>query len=151
MTDRFRQPVPTGRFVVSRDSKVEQQIRRSVEKSMKTSLGLKGNQKLPPDVAALINSTSVAAASKAVELQVAKDAEDAAREFQRGDVLSRFTDKAKLAEQGLVHISNSSEVDQILNKRAEMLAAKKAALETAGFTSSEAMSILLADIAARSH
>lgn len=151
MTDRFRQPVATGRFVASKGSTVEQLIRKSVEKSMKASLGLKGNQKLPPDVAALINSTSIAAASKAVELQVAKDAEDAARLFGRGDVLSRFTDKAKLAEQGLVHISQSSEVDQILKKRAEMLGAKKTALEGAGFTSTEAMSILLADIAARSH
>lgn len=151
MTDRIRQPIATGRFVVSRDSKVERKIRKSVETSMKASLGLKGNQKLPADVAALINSTSVAAASKAIELQVAKDAEDAAREFGTGDVLSRFTDKAKLAEQGLNHISNSTEVDQILKKRAEMLAAKKAALEAGGFTSGDAMSILLADIAARSH
>jgi hypothetical protein len=79
------------------------------------------------------------------------EAESAAKDFATGDVLSRFTDKAKLAEQGMVHISSSNEVAQILKKRAELLAAKKKALETAGFTASEAMSIVLADIAARSH
>lgn len=126
-------------------------FRKSVEKSIKERLGLKGNQKIPSDVTALINSASAAAASKALELQVITDAETAAKDFATGDVLSRFTDKAKLAEQGLVHISNSNEVAQILKKRAELLAAKKNALETAGFTAGEAMSIVLADIAARSH
>ncbi len=151
MTDRFRQPVPSSRFVMSRGSSVEQDIRKTVERSMKASLGLKTNQKLPPEVIALVNSASVAAASKAVELQATKTAEEAARQFGKIDVLARFDDKARLAQQGMLHISKSNEVDEILKKRAEMLAAKKAALEGAQFTSSEAMSILLADIAARGH
>ncbi|MGH8953035.1 MAG: hypothetical protein ACRDX9_16655 [Acidimicrobiia bacterium] len=151
MTDRLREPFQPSRFVAAPGSDVEKDIRRTVERSMKDRLGLKGNQKLPGDIAALVNSASATAASKAVELQVLKDAEDAARDFATGDVLTRFTDKAKLAEQGLVHISNSNEVAQILKKRAEMLAAKRTALEKAGFGADEAMSIVLADIAARSH
>jgi hypothetical protein len=151
MSDRIRQPLQPSRFVAAPGSKVEKDIRKSVEKSMKERLGLTGNQKIPADVTALINSASAAAASKALELQVMTEAESAAKDFATGDVLSRFTDKAKLAEQGLVHISSSNEVAQILKKRAELLAAKKKALETAGFTASEAMSIVLADIAARSH
>jgi hypothetical protein len=38
-----------------------------------------------------------------------------------------------------------------MRQRAQMLAEKKQALETAGFSSEEAMEILLADIAARGH
>lgn len=151
MSDRMRGMASTGRFVIERGSTVEQDVRKTVEKSMKAALGLTGNQKLPADVAALVSSASVTAASKAVELQIATEAERAAKDLGKGDVLTRFTAKAKLAEQGMVHISQSSEVDKILKKRAELLAAKKTSLETAGFTASEAMNIILADIQTRSH
>jgi len=150
MSDRARD-LTSGRFVIERGSSVEQDVRKTVEKSMKQTLGLTGNQKLPADVSALISSAAVTAASKAVELQIATEAERAVKDIGKRDVLSRFTEKAKLAEQGLVHISQSSEVDQILMKRAQLLAAKKTSLENAGFTSTEAMSIILADIEARSH
>jgi hypothetical protein len=150
MSDRARD-LTSGRFVIERGSSVEQDVRKTVEKSMKQTLGLTGNQKLPADVSALISSAAVTAASKAVELQIATEAERAVKDIGKRDVLSRFTEKAKLAEQGLVHISQSSEVDQILKKRAQLLAAKKTSLENAGFTSTEAMSIILADIEARSH
>ena len=150
MSDRARD-LSSGRFVIERGSSVEQDVRKTVEKSMKQTLGLTGNQKLPADVSALISSAAVTAASKAVELQIATEAERAVKDIGKRDVLSRFTEKAKLAEQGLVHISQSSEVDQILKKRAQLLAAKKTSLENAGFTSTEAMSVILADIEARSH
>jgi hypothetical protein len=150
MSDRVRD-LSAGRFVIERGSGVEQEVRKTVEKSMKETLGLTGNQRLPADVAALVSSASVTAASKAVELQVATQAELAAKDIGRGDVLTRFTDKAKLAEQGMIHISQSSEVDQILKKRAQLLASKKNSLVAAGFTVDEAMSIILADIQARSH
>lgn len=151
MGDRLREPLQPSRFVAAQGSKVESNIKKSVEKSMKERLGVTGNQKLPSDVTALINSASSAAASKAIELQVITEAEVAAKEFATGNVLTRFTDKAKLAEQGLVHISASNEVNEILKKRAELLSKKKSALEAAGFTAGEAMSIVLADIAARAH
>jgi hypothetical protein len=150
MSDRVRD-LAAGRFVIERGSSVENDIRKSVEKSMKETLGLTGNQRLPADVAALVSSASVTAASKAVELQVATQAELAAKDIARGNVLTRFTDKAKLAEQGMIHISQSSEVDQILKKRAQLLASKRDSLVAAGFSADEAMTIILADIQARSH
>jgi hypothetical protein len=150
MSDRARD-LTSGRFVIERGSSVEQDVRKTVEKSKKHPLGLPRKQKLPAAVSALISTPAVTAASKAVELQIATEAERAVKDIGKRDVLSRFTEKAKLAEQGLVHISQSSEVDQILKKRAQLLAAKKTSLENAGFTSTEAMSIILADIEARSH
>lgn len=145
------QTLPSTPIVMSRDSKMERDIRSTVETSMKQNLGLKTSQKLPDDVAAMINSAAATAAAKSVELQVTKAAAEAAATVTKADVLARFDDKARLASQGILHISKSSEVDEILKKRAEMLAAKKAALEAAGFTPDDAMSILLADIAARGH
>ncbi|MEA2024518.1 MAG: hypothetical protein U9N79_09550 [Actinomycetota bacterium] len=157
MTDRFRQPAQPNRFVVGGGAftvsggTVEKDIKRSVEKAMKQRLGLKGNQRLPADVAALVASASAAASSKALEIEVLQGAENAAREFTTGDVIGRFDAKAKLADQSLQVISKSSNVKNILKKRAEMLASKKSALETAGFSPEEAMQVLLADIAARGH
>jgi hypothetical protein len=150
MTDRFRQPIAMNRFTLAGGT-VEADIKRSVDKAMKKRLGLKGNQRLPGDVAALITSASAAAASRSMELEVLRGAEEAARGFTAGDPVARFTAKAKLADRSLVAISKSTEVENILKKRAQMLASKKKSLEDAGFSSDEAMTILLADIAARGH
>jgi hypothetical protein len=150
MVDRFRQPIRNSPLVVSGGS-VEQDIRKSVEKSMKKRLGLTGNKKLPADVAALITSASATAAAKAIEMEVFRGAEEAARGFTASDAISKFNVKAKIAEQSLTAIAGSNDVGSILKKRSDMLAAKKKALETAGFTSGEAMQILLGDIAARAH
>jgi ribose 1,5-bisphosphokinase PhnN len=66
-------------------------------------------------------------------------------------VLGKFDSRVDLARKGLDHIAGSNDVKQIMTRRAEMLAEKKKALETAGFSAQEAMDILLADIAARGH
>lgn len=140
-----------GSLRIAEGTQVEKDIKSSVEKAMRARLGLTGRAKLPGDVQTLIDSASSTAAAKALEVNVIKEVEDAARDATSGDVLARFTSKARLAEQGLAHIAGSSEVDKILQSRANLLAAKKKALEAAGFTSSEAMEIVLADIAARGH
>lgn len=56
-----------------------------------------------------------------------------------------------MAAASLGHISQSSDVDEVLRKRSELLAKKRDSLVTAGFTNEEAMQILLADIGARAH
>lgn len=140
-----------GTLRMAEGTKIESDIQGSVEKAMRTRLGVTGRAKLPADLQSLIESASSAAAAKALEVGVIKAAEDAAQEFTSGDVLERFSAKAKLADKGLAHIAGSSEVDKILKNRAQLLAAKKKALETAGFTSTEAMDVVLADIAARGH
>jgi hypothetical protein len=69
----------------------------------------------------------------------------------RGSLLSRFDDKLQLAASSIGHIGQSNDVDAVLKNRAELLAKKKKALVTAGFSDDEAMEIILADIAARGH
>ncbi len=140
--------VPMNRFILT-GTPIEQDIKKSVEKDLKQQFGLKGNQKLSPDITALVTSASAAAAAKAIEVKVFKEAEEAARELAAGNTMSRFDKRVKLADERLQAVSDSKSVAGILKKRADMLAAKKGSLEQAGFTSEESMTILLADIAAR--
>jgi hypothetical protein len=129
---------------------VEQSIKGSVTKQMSERLGVPANQ-LPAEVQTMIGTASAAAAAKAIELGVVRDVEEAAAGVSRGNLLSRFDARVDLARKGLDHISASSDVDRIMKQRANMLAAKKKALENAGFSPQEAMDIILADIAARGH
>jgi sulfate adenylyltransferase subunit 1 (EFTu-like GTPase family) len=129
---------------------LEGQIQSVVSKRMGQRLGV-APASLPSELKTLISSASAAAAQQAVELAVTKDLEEAVGDVSRGSVLGRFDARVDLARKGLDHISASNDVKAIMKKRATMLAEKKAALENAGFSSTEAMEIVLADIAARGH
>ncbi len=126
---------------------VEDAIRRHVESSVKKQLGLTGT--LPADLREIIKTAAGAAASTSVELAVARAAEEAARDVGRRNVMARFDEKIKVAADSLTHISQSNEVDEVLKRRSELLAKKRASLVAAGFSDVEAMQIVLADIAAR--
>lgn len=128
---------------------VESDIRKNAERNLRKHLGLSGQ--LPADVKEAVESASKAAASKAVELSVIKQIQEAADDVSRGSILDRFDDKIGTAVEGITHIGQSTKVDKVLRERAQLLAKKKAALVAAGFSDGEAMEILLADIAARSH
>jgi len=128
---------------------VENAIRRGVEAAVKKQLNLPGD--LPADVSEIIATASKAAASTSVELAVARAAEEAARDVGRRNVTARFDEKIKVAATSLSHISQSNDVDEVLKRRSELLAKKRASLLAAGFTKEEAMQIVLADIAARAH
>jgi hypothetical protein len=127
---------------------VESDIQKVVTQRMAQRLGVAAGS-LPTDVKDLIATASAAASQRAIEFAVIKDLEEAVGDVSRGSVLDRFDSRVDVARKGLDHISASSDVQKIMKKRAGLLADKKKALETAGFSSQEAMDILLADIAAR--
>ena len=104
---------------------------------------------MPAAVEALVSAAAATAAQNALDLSLTRDVDEASSDVARGGVLDRFDVKVDVAGQALDHIAGSGDVQKILKRRAEMLAAKKKALETAGFSAQEAMDILLADIAAR--
>jgi hypothetical protein len=128
---------------------VEKSIQQAVTTRMRQRLGIAANKPLPAEVDALIAAAASTAAQTALDLSLTRDVNDASSDVARGGVLDRFDLKADLAGKALDHISTSGDVKNILKRRAEMLAAKKQALQTAGFSPQEAMDILLADIAAR--
>lgn len=134
-----------------RVKKIEANINKKVTAMLRERLGLKSNQKLPADLADLVSAASITAGQAAVETAVLRDVEEAAAELARGSVLNRFDAKVGLASASLDHIKGSSDVERILKRRSEMLATKKKSLEDAGFSDSESMAIILADIAARGH
>jgi hypothetical protein len=107
--------------------------------------------KLPADLKNVIASASAAAAQRSIDLAVTADLDEAIGDVTRGSVLGKFDARVDLARKGLDHIAGSNDVKQIMRQRAQMLAEKKKALEAAGFSSEEAMEIILADIAARGH
>jgi hypothetical protein len=142
-------PTRTVTAPTLRVEKLETDIDKSVTKVMKDRLGLKANQKLPDDVQATIKAAAASASQASLENAIVREASEIATGAARGSVLDRFDLKVDVARAGLDHIAGSNDVKVILARRAEMLALKKKTLETAGFTTEEAMEILLADIAAR--
>jgi hypothetical protein len=138
--------VPTTLRVQS----LEKEIEKVVTKRMGQRLGVEGRQ-LPADLKNVIATASAAAAQRSVELAVTADLDEAVGDVTRGSVLGKFDARVDLAAKGLDHIVASDDVSRIMKQRARMLAEKKKALEEAGFSSEEAMDIVLADIAARGH
>jgi hypothetical protein len=129
---------------------IESDIQKVVAKGMGQRLGVAPGS-LPSDLKGVIATASAAAAQHAVELAVTQDLNEAVGDITRGSLLDRFDARVDVAGAALDHIAGSNDVKQIMRKRAELLAVKKQALETAGFSSQEAMDIVLADIAARGH
>jgi hypothetical protein len=151
-TDRIP-PITGERPIVPttlRVQTVEREIERVVTRRMSERLNV-DSAKLPADLKNVIASASAAAAQRSIELAVTTDLNEAVGDVTRGSVLGKFDARVDLARKGLDHIAGSNDVKQIMTRRAQMLAEKKKALETAGFSPEEAMEIILADIAARGH
>ena len=149
MPDRVTLPGRTVTAPSLRVEKLETEIDKSITKVMKQRLGLKSNQRLPADVQATFKAAAATASQASIENAIVREASEIASDTARGSVLDRFDLKVDVARAGLDHIAGSNDVKKILARRAEILATKKETLETAGFTSEEAMEVLLADIAAR--
>ena len=135
---------------VVRVKKLENEIEKAVTKRMSERLGVDASS-IPAQLKPVIASAAASAAARAIELSVVSDAEEAVGDVTRGSLLSKFDARVDLARKGIDHIVGSSDVARRMKQRAPMLAAKKKALVDAGFSSEEAMEILLADIAARGH
>lgn len=138
--------VPTTLRVQTLERDIERVVTRRMSDRLKVD-----STKLPAELKNVIATASAAAAQRSIELGVAADLDEAVGDVTRGSVLGKFDARVDLARKGLDHIAGSNDVKQIMTRRAEMLAEKKKALEAAGFSSEEAMEIILADIAARGH
>jgi len=121
-------------------------VRVEVEKRVRQRLNIPANQPLPPKVQTLVADAANAATGKALDLAISRDAEAAIRRVYRPAQLEGFKDKVLAARTGIDLIAQSADVDGILARRAELLLKKREALVTAGFTTQEAMEILLADL-----
>ena len=115
---------------------------------MRKRLGIAAGAPMPNELKQLI-SKEVAASATVLQTKVAAEVQSTFGELAQARTVERFKSNAALANAGITAIAATSDVDQILKKRAELLFKKRSALQTAGFSLEEAMQIVLADIAAK--
>jgi hypothetical protein len=104
---------------------------------MKQRLGLSESEQIPAPIQDLVDSAARDAAENAVGIAVIREVEDVTTRLARGSSPGPYG-RSKSP-------TNLSDVS--LLQDAEQLAAKKKALEAAGFSSDEAMRILIAEVA----
>jgi hypothetical protein len=113
---------------------LENRIKEEVTAGMKQRLGLAESEKVPAPIQDLVDSAARDAAESAVEIAVIREVEEVTTRLAR---VSHWRDGSK---------STTASSDVSLLREAEQLAAKKKALEAAGFSSDEAMRILIAGV-----
>ncbi len=138
-------PSPSGDLVPA----LTDRLRAEVGQSVRKRLGLAAGAPIPPSVQSIIDTAVLTASRQAIELGVTKDAEQAANDTSVQVVFDGFAEKVSVARQGIDLIQGSQDVQAILQRRAELLWAKRRALEAAGFSSTEAMQIILAELGPR--
>lgn len=129
--------VPTG---------LASSLRLEAEKHVRQRLGVPASQPLPQDVQNLITKTIASEGGDAIDTAINREVLTAIRKVYRPAQLEGFKDKIGGARLGIDTIAQSQDVDAILQRRAELLFKKRQALVTAGFSTAEAMEIVLADL-----
>jgi hypothetical protein len=102
---------------------------------MKQRLGLPAGENIPAPVQDLVDSAARDAAENTIEIAVIREVERATTRMARGTPSASMQSPTALSDVALL-------------QDAEELAARKKALEAAGFSSEEAMRILIAEVAA---
>jgi hypothetical protein len=102
---------------------------------MKQRLGLLKGEKIPAPVQDLVDSAARDAAENTIEIAVIREVEKATTRMARGSPSARPESPTNISDVPLL-------------QDAEDLAARKKALEAAGFSSDEAMRILIAEVTA---
>lgn len=114
---------------------LEDRIKEEVTAGMKQRLGLPEGEKIPVPVQDLVDSAARDAAENTIEIAVIREVEKATTRMARGSPGARSESPANVS-------------DVPLMQDAEDLAARKKALEAAGFSSDESMRILIAEVTA---
>jgi hypothetical protein len=114
---------------------LETRIKEEVTAGMKQRLGLPDRERIPAPIQELVDSAARDAAKNAIELAVIREVEDATTRLARvsPERYGRSQSPTNPSDVSLLH-------------DAEQLAAKKKALEAAGFSRDEAMRILVAEV-----
>jgi hypothetical protein len=115
---------------------LENSIKQEVTARMKQRLGLAESERVPTEIQEIVDSAAREVAESSIAIAVIREVEDAAKR------LGRLPIDAGHREQAATTISNLP-----LLQEAEYLAAKKKALQATGFSSEEAMRILVAEVA----
>jgi hypothetical protein len=115
---------------------LESQIRDEVIVRVKRRLGLAERDRVPVEVQALVDSAAREVAESSIALAVMREVAGAAERLARRSAHEAGPEAAAVADFS----------DLPLLREAEYLAAKKKALQAAGFSSDDAMRILVAEV-----
>lgn len=126
-------------------------LQSDVEGKLRKRIGIKSNEATPAALKTLINQEIGTAATPLLKGKVNAEIQSTIAGLGQARTIDKFKENLGFAQAGIQAIAAASEVGEILRKRAELLFKKKTALETAGFTSDQAMQIVLGDIAAKAH
>jgi hypothetical protein len=121
-----------------RAAPLENRIKQEVTAGMKQRLGLAETERVPAEVQGLVDSAAREVAESSVAIAVIREVETVAKRLARGSL------DGTGSQQTVTTFS-----DLPLLQEAEHLAAKKKALQAAGFSSEEAMRILVAEVSGR--
>ena len=120
------------------------------EKSLRLRLGIPENQPIPAQIKQISDSEIKAALATNLAETVRMDAGASVKGTLKGQTFGLFDERIKTAVVSAEHIRGSGDVANILKQKAELMFAKKKAYTDAGFTSEEAMDLILAETRAKS-
>jgi hypothetical protein len=123
--------------ISARATPLETRIKREVKVGIKRRLGLGEGDRLPDGVQGLVDSAAHEVAESSLAISVLREVEDVTKRMGR----------SRDHRDGTAAVTSHSELG--LLAEAEYLAAKKKALQAAGFSTDEAMRILVAEVSAR--
>jgi hypothetical protein len=115
---------------------LESEIKEEVTARMKQRLGLAENEQIPPEIQEIVDSAAREIAESTVATAVTREVENVARRLRPSSIN---------ASGGAQAVTPASDLP--LLEEAKYLATRKKALEAMGFSSEEAMRIIVAEVA----
>ena len=127
---------------------------KKIEKSLETKLRKKYNipasKPLPANVKTMISKAAKETENTATLRFVKKEALTVGKEFYREQsIQTAMNARLSSALAGVQMVSTSVDLQKMIDENAKMLFAKKTALETAGFSTTEAFQLILAEVSAK--
>jgi len=129
---------------------LETKISADIEKKLKAKLGIPDNQPLPTTFKTIVDKAAKDMDLAATERFVKKEALLLGKQFYRDTTIQEaMTNRLSNALKGVQLVSQSADLQKMIDENAKMLFAKKKALETAGFSQAEAFQLILAEVSAK--
>lgn len=129
---------------------LEAKISADIEKKLRAKLAIPGTQPLPTTFTATLAKTAKDVDLSATERFVRKEALLLGKQFYRdATIQTSINDRLSNALKGVQLVSQSADLQKMIDENAKMLFAKRKALETAGFSPAEAFQLILAEVSAK--
>ena len=129
---------------------LETKISADLENKLKAKMGIPASTSLPPNFKAIVDKAAKELDTSATERIVKKEALLMGKQFYRdATIQNAINSRLSNALKGVQLVSQSADLQKMIDENAKMLFAKKKALETAGFLPAEAFQLILAEVSAK--